>query len=130
MASKRTKRIATGLVILLALGGLWVAALTVGEGPVGFSEEWDEEVLAPGGEAKVAMVSVSGEIASSSGPFSEGASASTVVSQLEQAARDPDVKAVILNLETPGGAVVASDVIYRKVLDVRRRGTPAVALMG
>ncbi len=130
MASKRTKRIAIGLAILTALAGLWVVALTVGKGPGRFSRDWEEELLESGGPSKIAMIPISGEIASSIDPFSGGASASEAVSQLTQAARDPDVEAVILDLETPGGAVVASDVIYRKVLDVRRRGKPAVALMG
>ncbi|MDH3583220.1 MAG: signal peptide peptidase SppA [Phycisphaerae bacterium] len=50
--------------------------------------------------------------------------------QLEAARSDPRIKAVILRLNTPGGTVTASDVMYRQVQRFRRRsGKPVVALM-
>ena len=55
--------------------------------------------------------------------------------QLEQAATDKDVKAVVLAVDSPGGEVTASDVIYNAVRKVRDGGfnaekKPVVVYMG
>lgn len=57
------------------------------------------------------------------------AGSETVVERLERAARDPDVAAVVLRIDSPGGSAVASDVIHRAVQRVREE-KPVVASMG
>lgn len=50
--------------------------------------------------------------------------------QLEKAAKDDRVKAVILRLNTPGGTVTASDAMYREVMRFKEKSKkPVVALM-
>lgn len=39
--------------------------------------------------------------------------------QLDQAARDHDVKAVVLRINSPGGTITASDALYRRLLQLR-----------
>ncbi len=48
--------------------------------------------------------------------------------QLDAAARDPSVKAVVLRINSPGGAVTASDIMYQQVVRFRKTtGKPVVA---
>ena len=92
-------------------------------------ERWEERVLQGTGQAKVAVLQVRGEIVTGRDPTASLASSDLVVSQLRQARRDPDVAAVILRLDTPGGSVVASDEILAAIRDVQEAGKPVVASM-
>ncbi|MEX2599262.1 MAG: signal peptide peptidase SppA [Dehalococcoidia bacterium] len=57
------------------------------------------------------------------------AGSDTVIRALRQAARDPNIKAVVCYVESPGGSALASDLIWREIqrLDARK---PVVAYMG
>src|SRR5512143_4226608 len=53
-----------------------------------------------------------------------------VVSHLRKAEKDPMVKAVVLQLDSPGGSVTASDVLYNEIrLFKERTGRTVVAVM-
>jgi protease-4 len=82
----------------------------------------------------VGVVGVHGSIVSGrSRPGGLGgrtAGSDTVVAALEAAARDDDVRAVLLHVDSPGGSYVASDAIRRAVQRVRDSGRPVVAAMG
>ncbi len=93
-----------------------------------------EVVLLEGaGPDKILMIDVSGTIASTVDtgfPGREGDLVSRVYARLRKAAGDPLVKGVILRLDTPGGEVTASDIIYHEVLRYRdRTRRPVVGLM-
>jgi protease-4 len=92
-----------------------------------------EVVLVPSpARDKIAVVDVEGTISAlaGSGLSREGDILSKVYVRLERAAADPAVKAVILRLDTPGGEVTASDILYREILKFKERtGRPVVALM-
>ncbi len=63
-------------------------------------------------------------------PTKDGNILSQVYYRLERAAEDPRIKGVILRLDTPGGEVTASDILYNEVKEFRARtGMPVVALM-
>jgi protease-4 len=63
-------------------------------------------------------------------PSKEGNILSQVYYRLEKAAEDRRIKGVILRLDTPGGEVTASDILYNEVKEFRARtGIPVVALM-
>lgn len=50
--------------------------------------------------------------------------------QMELAARDPEVKAVVLRVNSPGGTVTASDIMYQTVMSFRERThKPVVAAL-
>jgi protease-4 len=52
------------------------------------------------------------------------------VSHLRKAEKDPLVKAVVLQLNSPGGSVTASDVLYNEIRQFKERtGRPMVAMM-
>lgn len=52
------------------------------------------------------------------------------VSHLRKASADKKIKAVVLQLDSPGGSVTASDILYREIRDFRdKAGVPVVAVM-
>ncbi len=57
------------------------------------------------------------------------AGAETIVSQLRAAAADPEVKAIVLRIESPGGDGLGSDLIYRAVQKAREK-KPVLASIG
>ena len=60
----------------------------------------------------------------------EGDVLSRVYARLQRAAEDRSVRGVILRLDTPGGDVTSSDILYREVVKFKERtGLPVVALM-
>ncbi len=62
---------------------------------------------------------------------SDGATPENLNSQLKQAADDDAVKAIILEVNSPGGGVVASDEMYRDILDFKKESSkPVVVSMG
>ena len=88
------------------------------------------------GKPVVAVVSVAGPIVSGRGgpqllPVSRSsAGADTIAAALREAARDDDVKAVVLRVDSPGGSVTGSETIWREVSRTRAAGKPVVASMG
>ncbi len=84
-----------------------------------------------GADDVVLVVDVEGVIladAGGAGPFGGLlAGGSSIKDQLEAAAEDDDVEAVILRLNTPGGSVVGSELITDGVAAVQAAGKPVVA---
>ena len=58
------------------------------------------------------------------------ASADAVAAELHRAADDPEVRAIVLRIDSPGGDGLASDLVWREVVRTRRKGKPVVASMG
>ncbi|MEM8782786.1 MAG: S49 family peptidase [Planctomycetota bacterium] len=85
------------------------------------------------GGAKVALIDVSGVLANAERRSLIGAAPNPVSSfteALNKAASDEDVEAVVLRINSPGGTVTASDVMYRELTRFRERtDKPAVAVM-
>ena len=80
---------------------------------------------------KIAVINVRGVIVSGEESFGGTvADPRQICLRIRRAASDPDVKALIINLNTPGGEVVASDEIYAEIMRFRKQtGKPAVAMM-
>lgn len=80
-----------------------------------------EHVVSGTGRAKVLLIDLSGVIASEerSGPLGIGASESSVArvrAELDLAAEDDDVRAIVLRINSPGGTVTASDIVYQALM--------------
>jgi protease-4 len=82
---------------------------------------------------KIAVIDIDGMIlnARSSGLLGSGENPMAIFRErLDAAADDPHVKAVVLRINSPGGAVTASDVMYQEVVHFRRdTHKPVVACM-
>jgi protease-4 len=57
-------------------------------------------------------------------------SARKIARALRQAARDSAVKAILFRVDSPGGSAVASETIWREVVEARKRGKPVIVSMG
>lgn len=97
-------------------------------------EQIEEVVLIKSrAKEKILLLDISGMIATSVRPGMfdrEGDMLSQVYYRLKKASEDKMVKGIILRLDTPGGEVTASDIIYHEILNFKRRtGIPVLALM-
>ena len=61
--------------------------------------------------------------------LTQTAGADTFIRNLDSAAKDPNVVAIVLRIDSPGGDGLASDMMYRAVLEAKKR-KPVVASMG
>jgi protease-4 len=105
--------------------------------PVNTSSPVEEAVVCdakkPFCRDKVAIIDVEGMIlnAKTGGLLGGGDNMmATFRERLDAAARDRRVKAVVLRINSPGGAVTASDIMYQDVLTFKKEtGKPVVACM-
>lgn len=83
---------------------------------------------------KVALIDVRGVLLDGPRPalFQSGTNpVDDLVARLDKAASDPRVKAVVLRINSPGGAVTATDTMYRELRRFREQtGKPVVASVG
>ncbi len=94
-----------------------------------------EHTVAGKGGKRIAVVDITGVIELSSqsmaliGPQPEGMLA-RLDSELKMVAKDKRVVAVIVRIDSPGGGVTASDMIYERIMRFRRETKlPVIALM-
>lgn len=92
-----------------------------------------EHVVAGEGNAKILLIDVTRVITSDSERGAFGLSGqesvvSRVEAELRQAAEDDHIKGILVRINTPGGTVTASDVLYERLTRFRReRHVPIVA---
>ncbi len=128
--------IAVGLLVLTL--GTIILVLVAGPGGGGgvaaATTTYEEEYVSGEGPDKIAVIPVEGVIS----PADSGV-AGTVASTtpegmgdaLRQAEEDESVKAVILEINSPGGGVTASERMYQDILDFKESsGKPVLASMG
>lgn len=63
-------------------------------------------------------------------PFGSAMGSDTVCAALRAAIADDKVRAIVLRVDSPGGGVVASDLIWRETVLAKRAGKPLVVSMG
>ena len=123
------------LVLLGLIAGLVALVLTLGAGrPSASSAVYEEEYVSGGGPDKIAVVPVEGEIASANSTVAGVQPTTTpegLADALQQARDDASVRAVVLEVNSPGGGVTASDEMHQSILDFKRSsGKPVVVSMG
>ena len=125
-----------GVILVLSIFanlGLLVALLLVWAAPADPSDAPNERYYSGDTKAadKVAVVRVAGVLIEGNTGFAHR--------QIEQAARDRAVRAVVVRIESPGGTISASEDLYRALTDLRDNTTkryagtgpkPLVASMG
>ena len=78
-----------------------------------------------------AMIYVDGPIVlSDPGAFSQSASAYDIVSFISQAAKDPQIKAIIISINSPGGSPVGSDEIGRALKEANKTTVAVIREIG
>jgi protease-4 len=61
---------------------------------------------------------------------SQNMGSDTVAGAIRAAVADKDVKAILFRVDSPGGSYVASDTIWREVVNARKAGKPVIVSMG
>ena len=85
--------------------------------------------------ANLAVIEAAGEIVDGTARgdifnTSAGIASDDLSDAIRQAARDPDIKAIVLRVDSPGGSVTASDQILDAVKKAQAKGKPVVVSMG
>ena len=125
------KRLAAGRTVLAVLVGwsfLSAGCVTINllpqPGPL------KEDTLSGTGEAKVLLMELSGTIndLDDDGLIERPNQVAHLKEELTKAADDPMVRAIVLRINSPGGTVTASDILYHEIRTFReRRKIPVVA---
>lgn len=86
------------------------------------------------GDTKVIVIPLKGEIimGNDGGLFSAISPADTALQSIRRATRDPDVRAIIMDIDSPGGGVTASDILHDALRGFRKEqaGRKVVTLCG
>ena len=92
----------------------------------------DSKIQASTGSGKVAVINLSGTIASTQDAslFGSASSSSLTMADLERAEKDRSLKAVVLRIDSPGGSASASQELYDQVLRLKKSGKTVVASFG
>lgn len=112
------------LVILVGPGG-------TGGGSAQSPETFEEEYVSGDGPEKVAVLPVEGAIGSgeSSGALATpAATPEALKNQLRQAAEDRNIRAVVLEINSPGGGVTASAQMRDEILDFKETSRKPVVV--
>jgi len=126
---------ALGLLIFVGLVIASVAGQSVETASQGgMAANLMERTVEGTGDLKILLVPITGLIADmpQDGLLSSRAGmVSTVTAMLKRAREDPDIRAVVLAIDSPGGGITASDVLYHEIMRFREEtGLPVVALFG
>jgi protease-4 len=135
---RRWPYVVGGLVALFLLAltvGLVALVVAMGAREQGApSAVYEEQYVSGRGTNKIAVVPVEGTIASadsSTGELQPTVTPEGLADALQQAEGDPNVTAVVLEVNSPGGGVTASDEMHQSIVDFKERtGKPVVVSMG
>lgn len=128
------------IIILVLLGvsalmniGLIAMLVTENLGTSDVSSKYTEELIQGKGRKKVVCIEAFGIISlakDSSGFFREPGLATRIIKQIDEAEKDDNVIAILLLVDSPGGGVTASDIIYERLLKFKssKKGRKVVAL--
>lgn len=134
LARRPRRRCIDAMILAIALTAGCDAPTSFKVTPVPSSKSLEETVIRSGGafvSDRIAVIDISGVIMNGriNGIFTEGEHpVSLTVEQLNKAANDKRVKAIILRINSPGGSVTASDMLHYEIAKFRKQtGKPVVA---
>lgn len=99
-----------------------------GGGLLGLFESLDDSELLDGSK-HVVLVPIVGTIGEPSSALEEGLSPRRFVKEMRRIADDPEVAALVLRIDSPGGSAVASDLMWHAVYQVAKK-KPVYASVG
>ncbi len=122
----------TFFLIIMMLSSLtaWKSLVT---GEQALDGDYVEELIEGSGDKKIVLVTIEGIITTSPTALHPGESGTVegFKKQLEYIKKDDQVAAILLQIESPGGGITASDIIYNEILRYREDSkNKVVVLMG
>jgi protease IV len=80
---------------------------------------------------RLALIHGLGPVVVGEGPMAgEFLSGERISEEIRRAGRDETIKAIVFRVNSPGGSAAGSDLVWRAVREVQRRGKPVVVSMG
>lgn len=116
-----------GLAVLMVGGVIFSAFGSLGTPSTGPRIQEQVVQAIPGATKKIVIIDVKGIIRSDAGY--RGADPHLLSKQISKAIEDSKVQAVVLDLNTPGGEVTASDEIHQAVQQLCKTGKPVIGCM-
>ncbi|MFW6457385.1 MAG: signal peptide peptidase SppA [Planctomycetota bacterium] len=112
--------------IVIGVLGVLTVALLVGIAVFGvFGESGDKSeaniplkertIENPETKAKIAIIPIKDMIVGSPSVHDSVTPVAVACARIEQAVEDPDVKGVLVNIDSPGGGITASDILHRRI---------------
>ena len=104
------------LLFLFMLGGCIHVDVFSGKGKL------QETIISGEGSNKILLIDISGALSTSkdTGIFSEPSLPARLKEELTKAEKDDDIKAIILRINTPGGTVTSSDILYHELQEFKQ----------
>lgn len=123
--------IALAIVVLVVAAALVLQLVRGGESSVAsVPEKWKAKTVSGSGTNQVLQLYVEGVISEESS-WNSTFDYQALLSQLNQAKEDSNVKAIVIRINSPGGAVVPTDELHRKLKQVKSETKkPIVISMG
>ena len=87
-----------------------------------------QKKLKADGKARIGVIVAQGDIVDGDQPPGT-IGGETVARLIRQARTDKNIKALVLRVDSPGGSVLASEQIYRELVELRSAGKPVVVSM-
>ena len=110
-------KISWALLFLFFLSGCIHVDVFSGKGKL------QETTISGEGRDKVLLIDISGALTTSkdSGLFSEPSLPARLKEELTKAEKDDHIKAIILRINTPGGTVTSSDILYHELQEFKQK---------
>lgn len=89
----------------------------------------EERILAKLDQKNIAVIFAEGEIVDGMGGTNQ-IGGTSLSAQIRDARTDSTIKAVVLRVNSPGGSALASDIIWREVMETKETGKPFIVSMG
>ncbi|MGE0085186.1 MAG: signal peptide peptidase SppA [Desulfococcaceae bacterium] len=90
----------------------------------GGTDSLEEYVLEGKGNYKVLIIPIQGQISDTPEKGflrTNPGMVQRIVSHLRKAEKDPDIRAVVIKVDSPGGSVTASDLLYHEISEFKKR---------
>lgn len=112
-------------IIALSVASVLSGCATIKLGP-SYDEPLTEQTLieTPNMDGKVLLIPVEGTISNEQGRgflLKSPGLLDKVAMQLRKAEKDPDIKTILLRINSPGGGVTTSDILYHELLAFKQR---------
>ncbi|OQY29443.1 MAG: signal peptide peptidase SppA [Candidatus Cloacimonetes bacterium 4572_55] len=92
-------------------------------------KDYMRECEFPSSGKKFALIFAVGEIVSGDGTSGQFVGSKSMTRWIREAAEDEETKAILIRVDSPGGSALASDIIWREIIQAREK-KPIVVSMG